>query len=495
VPENKPATLARIAVRSTVWVTLGSYANQLIGFAAMLALTRILAPDVFGYFSLAMFWVSLFNLRSKAGLNYAALREPAVDGRVLGTYFALDAGATALSLALTALAALVFSAAGLYRPEIIFMMLALCLADSLTLAASPFSVALEKELQLSRLTLVSLVSYTLAYALAIGLAVSGAGVWSLLVINVLTYALSAAGVYWVCRRRLPGTFRLRWQFDRALARRLLQTGLATGLSLAVITFVTQYDNWLIGTFVSPTMLGYYDRAYRIASWPNLLLTIIVSRVGYLTMTKVKDDLPRLTHTVRLSLWILLALGTPMMLALLFGAPDIVEVLYTARYADSAPFLRFLAVTNFAWVFVNAAFWMAVALGHKRVNFGIAAAQAIALIAVGTPLTLAAGAGGTMAGVGAAMTIGVALSCGYIFRRVPLEWREVFSAPLIAAAAAAAALLALSSAAESLAAAPIVRAAGMTAAGAAVYWAVLFAVRPAETITRAKYLYRAWRARA
>jgi PST family polysaccharide transporter len=494
VPENQPAALARIVVRSTVWVTLGSYANQLIGFAAMLALTRILAPDVFGYLSLAAFWVTLFNLRSKAGLNYAALREPAADGRLLGTYFALDAAAAGLSLGLTVAAALIFAATGLYRPEVVIMMLALCLADSLTLAASPFSLALEKELQLSRLTLVTLVSYTLAYALAIGLALSGAGVWSLLVINLVTYALSAAGVYWVCRRRLPGTFRLRWQFDRALARRLLRAGLATGLSLAVILFVTQYDNWLIGTFISPTTLGYYDRAYRIASWPNLLLTLVVSRVGYLTMTKVKDDLPRLTHTVRLSLWILLALGAPMTLALVFGAPDIVDVLYTARYADSAPFLRFLAVSNFAWVFVNAAFWMAVALDHRRVSAGIAAAQAATLIAVGTPLTLAAGAGGTLAGVGAAMAVGVALSLAYVFRRLPLSLREVFGAPLAAAAAAVAVLLVLSSTLAGLAAPPIIRAAVVAAAGAAVYWGILFAARPAETSARLKYLYQAWRAR-
>ena len=74
------STLARIAVRSTVWTSLGTYLNQFIGFGAVLAMTRILSPEVFGFFSLGTFWSSLLNLRPKSGLSYAAIRQPHADG-------------------------------------------------------------------------------------------------------------------------------------------------------------------------------------------------------------------------------------------------------------------------------------------------------------------------------------------------------------------------------------------------------------------------------
>src|SRR5450759_3143194 len=101
------STLARIAVRSTVWVGLGSYATQIIGFVATIAMTRILSPEVFGFFSLATFWFTLLNLRTKSGINYASIRQPENSGDLLGTYLALDAASALLSLILSIVAGLI----------------------------------------------------------------------------------------------------------------------------------------------------------------------------------------------------------------------------------------------------------------------------------------------------------------------------------------------------------------------------------------------------
>lgn len=109
----------------------------------------------------------------------------------------------------------------------------------------------------------------------------------------------------------------------------------------VVTVMNQFDNFLIGTFVGATTLGFYDRAYRTSQWPNILLTAALIRVGYLTFAKVQNDIPRLTHAVRLCIWVITTLGTPMALAIFFSAPDLVTVLYTEKWLPSAPFFALL----------------------------------------------------------------------------------------------------------------------------------------------------------
>ena len=392
-PTGSASALGRIAVRITVWTSIGTYLYQLIGFVATLVMTRLLTPEVFGIISLATFWFALLNLRPKSGINYAAIRQTESNGTLAGTYWGLDAALAGLSLIVSVVVGLVLLQLGDalpqlgYTPLVIGTMIVLMLADNLNVIVSPLSMILEKEMQVSRLTLVALIAAIIAYSIAILLALGGAGVGALLAVNIVTTLVSLIGVFIVCRRRLPQAFHWRWRFDRSTARRLMREGLPTGLSLTALgSIVTQYDNFLIGTFVSTTTLGYYDRAYRIASWPNILLTTVVSRIGFLTFTKVRDDQMRLTQAVRLSLWVLLTLGIPIALVLFFGAPEVVQILYTNKYAESAYFLRFLTIYSLAWPFVSLGFWLAVAMGHPRQTVIFSGTQAVALIALGTPFT-------------------------------------------------------------------------------------------------------------
>jgi PST family polysaccharide transporter len=490
------STLGRIAVRVTIWTGIGTYLNQIIGFAATLVMTRLLDPSIFGTFSLATFWFTLLNLRPKSGISYAAIRQPESNGTLLGTYWGLDAVLAIGSLVLSIVTGMILLwltttlASFVYTPLMIASVVVLMLVDGLSVIVSPLSLILEKEMQLSRLTLVSLAAAVLAYGVAIVLALSGAGVGALLAVNVVTTAVSIAGVFIVCRRRWPQAFRWRWHFDRTLARRLVRQGLPIGLSLtALSSIVMQFDNFLIGTFVDAETLGYYDRAYRIASWPNILLTAIIVRVGFLTYVKVQNDVPRLTHAVKLTLWILMILGLPIALVLFFGAPDIVRVLYGPKWSESGIYLRFLTIYSMVWPLVNVGFWLSVALGHSRTTVLLTAIQAGVMILVGTPLTIIGGIGGTILGVSMTMMLSIILSTVYVFRQLPLSFYETYGAPLLAGAAAAALSLILTQWNTWPSLDPIVRLIILGLVNPLVCYAVIFALQPTLTRERVFYVLR------
>jgi len=166
-PTNTRA-LARRAVRSTVWVTLGTYLNQLIGFVSILVMTRLLTPEIFGWFSLATFWSTLLSVRAKLGLNYAAIRQPATDGKLMGTYTVLELIAAVSSFGLSIVTGLILLAVGT-ASEVVMALIVLVTVECFGVLSYPFSMALDKELEVSRLTLVGLIAAMVAYVVAVAI--------------------------------------------------------------------------------------------------------------------------------------------------------------------------------------------------------------------------------------------------------------------------------------------------------------------------------------
>jgi len=450
--EESSKTIARMAVRGGVWVIIGAYGNQIIGFVAMLVLTRQLSQEIFGTFALAAFWAGLLNLRTKLGLNYAAVRRGELNGRLLGTYFVLDIISGMLSLLLTSLVIWWLtprddagaSTSG-FDQQVALALATMILTEFIPILAGPANVVIERKMHLSTATLWSFASYLAAYICALILAFVTHSLWSLLIINVVAFGIGVSGSFMIVRRDFPEMSRWRWRFDHTLAVGLLRDGVATGMAMALLSVITaQFDNFLVGTYVSRSELGYYDRAFRLAAWPNVLLTVAISRIAFLTMAKVKDDPERLAHTVRMSFWIITTFGIPLALTLSLAAPDVIVVLYGGQWAPSAAFLRMLALASIGSAFLSIAFWLAAALGRHRVTIGLAASQALLLVTLGTLLTLTRGAVGTAMAVCLNAFLGAAVGCMYAFGETGLRSREILLFPLLATGVAISAFCAVAS---------------------------------------------------
>ncbi len=113
------------------------------------------------------------------------------------------------------------------------------------------------------------------------------------------------------------------------------------------TLLTQMDALLIGTFVSTEALGFYDRAYRTAQWPSLLLTSFTGRVAFFGYARLQNEARRLRQLFDTTLWVVTYLAVPIALMLFISAPDLVTLVYGETWAPAASLLRILAVYSLA----------------------------------------------------------------------------------------------------------------------------------------------------
>jgi lipopolysaccharide exporter len=429
------------AVRGGMLVALTSYATVLFGMLATIALTRILSSEHFGIFTLAAFYTGLLNLRTKIGVGFAFAQRPDTTGEMMGTYLTLDITASALSLVLALAAAPLMLRLGVTR-DVVLVMLALSVVTVIEGTYLMAGVLLDKALHFGRNTLLTTISMPLSYIPAFILAWRGAGYWSLYVQALTQTLVVAVGTWWVCRHLLTEPWQVRWRFDKKVARELLSFGVTLGVGSIAALLMTQYDNFLIGTLVGVGILGFYDRAYRIAGWPNLLITNIVARTVFFTYAKLQDDTPRLARAFTMTLWLITASAIPMALVVFATASDLVTILYGERWLTSVVFLRLLVVFSLMRPLLEDIYGLLTAIGQPKLVSMLNWFHAGVLILVATPLTLWRGALGTAVGVGIAFIAGVVLAYILVKRFIALSLSRMFLPPALAALVALAVYVAL-----------------------------------------------------
>jgi len=423
-------SIATRAVRGTAYILASSYANMAMGIVYGIIMARLLDPDDFGVFALAMFFFTLIDLRGKLGLDYAFIhRHPTTDSLVT-THWGLQVGASMVALILVTLAAAVVSRLD-YPEATVPIMIALAAIMIVEAAGATARAALEKELAFSRSTVVVTGSLLLSYLAAIGLATSGYSYWALVGQVAVNAAAGGVGFWWAYHRlgRRPS---IRFSFNRDIARWMLRFGATLAVGAVATVILLQFDNFLVGAFVGAAALGYYAMAYKVAQWPTGLVTHVVSRASLPTYAKLQNDQVRLSKAFELSLWLILTVATPLALAIFVSAPDFLILLFGEKWLPSAILLRFLIVYSVLRPLLDDTGALFTAIGKPRRITSVLVAQAVALIVVATPLTLAFDAVGTAAGVGVAFVVGISLTYRFVSQTIAIDLKRLFLPPTIAA---------------------------------------------------------------
>ncbi|MGB9873290.1 MAG: oligosaccharide flippase family protein, partial [Anaerolineae bacterium] len=417
--------------RGGLWVAVSSYWTIGFGFVANIILTRLLSPEAFGTFALAMFFAQLLRLQPKLGLGYAFGQHKETAGESVGTYAALEAGASVSGVALMALATPVLLRLG-YDRLVVWTAIVLAFAAMLEGLNTIAGTLLERELRFGPTSLYQSIIFPLSYLPAFWLATHEGGVWSL-VAQTTTYSLLYLGLWWVARRNAPHLWAERWRFRWGLARHFLQFGATTGLWLMAGMLFSQLDNFFIGTFAGVTALGYYDRAYRMAQWPGLLLNAVLARPAFYTYARLQDDRPRLEKTVTMLTWAIGMVAVPLAIAVFIAAPEIVVLLYGERWRPSALFLQILIAFFAVRPHLENVGVLLNAMGKPARAATLLWSQVGVLGVAGIPLTMRWGALGTCGAVGLALLVGMVLAYHYVRQNLVVNLGTVFGFPVLVGA--------------------------------------------------------------
>ena len=323
------------AINGVRWTILTYAVSKVITFCATVVLARLLVPADFGVVMLAFVAINVVGLFGDLGLGATLVVRHDLDERDMGTVLTmLLASGAVLALLLVVVSPLLASAFD--EPRLRGVLVAL---SPMTIVGSFnwfYQWYLQRELEF-RTRFFGFVAQTTAYSsVAIGSAVLGAGVWSI-VAGHLAGQTSMAFLYLV----LGGAIRPR--FNRALAWDLLRTSKGFMLQTAALLLQGEADYVAVGITRGPQDLGLYSMAFRLGELQYLAIADPVARVtfpGFARMRARGEDV----HRQYLGVLRLVALAAfPVGALLSAAAGPFTRLVYGSKWVGMITALSVLAV--------------------------------------------------------------------------------------------------------------------------------------------------------
>jgi O-antigen/teichoic acid export membrane protein len=407
-------------VRAGLWASLHNVAREGIGFLVFLVLARLFLDERdFGIVALANSFVMFAQVIGQFGLGTALIRERDItDRHKTACFWAMLGFATLLAGLLIALAG--FFAEWSDEPRVAPVLRLLSLGLVLTFMGSVHAALLQRSFDFRALALRSLIAGVCGGFAAIIAAIFGAGVWSLVILNLVTASISTI-LLW---RSLP------WRPAFALPLQELKELLPTGLQITGIGVVRYIgdsaDRVIVGFFISIADLGLLYVSQRIVKALQTILTQSINSVALPAFSEIQDDLPRVRNAYLIALRVCLIVTTPLFVGLALLSKQIADVILGPQWIDLSNLLSILAVAAAvsAPLYFNQP--LLIAVGRAKTALQIATIGSIVQI-----LCVAVGASFGLVGVGLGLLARQVIMSGVWYwvlkREIELQPKDLIAA--------------------------------------------------------------------
>jgi len=275
-------SLKQSAISGVKWSSVSQVGRQGMQWVTIIILARLLSPSDFGLIGMVMVVVGFVGLFKDLGTSAAVIQRKGVSDELLSSIFWVNVAFGVL--AMVVLFVLSPLGASLYHEPRLTPLLGVL---SLTFFISGLSVLqqaiLERDLAFHTLAKVEISAIACGSVVAVGLAMLGAGVWSL-VYQSLTVTLVTTVLLWVSSAWRPKMI-FCWTEVKLVSSYSLNL---TGFNIFNY-FARNADYLLIGRFLGAQDLGYYTLAYRIMLYPLQSISAVIGRVMFPVYSQIQDD--------------------------------------------------------------------------------------------------------------------------------------------------------------------------------------------------------------
>lgn len=363
----------RLAVRGVFWGASKNVINRIIRVAVFVVLARLLGPEDFGLVALAIAMVLLADLLViDGGWGHALVRREDVSESALTSVHIIVLALSVVLAVLTALSATAY-AAFVGEPEVASLVYWLLPVFPLAgLRVVPHAL-LTRRFDFRSIALASNVGTLVGGAVAIAMALNGAGVAALIANQLVTKSVATLGIL----------LSAGWRPTAAPS----WTGLDAVRAFVPKTMIVQISQYLdvlvirstIGAAFGPASVGHYAIAIDLRGALRALFVQPASQVVVTSVRRLRMHPARLRDGLLRGIKLLSVIVFPAALGASLVAADVITLILGSEWAPAASLVQFLMLALPA---------MALGQINTRVQYAQDRAGLVAMLKVGTTMVLA-----------------------------------------------------------------------------------------------------------
>ena len=370
--------------------------------------------------SLALVFTRFLAPFNDLGIDSAVVQEQDLDDEGLLTAFWLKAslgfGLFVVALAAAPIAGRIFddhAAVGVIR--------LLSLSFLIGILGFVPTTLLTRALDYRRLAMAQTWSTVANAGVAVGLAVSGYGYWSLVLGQLAATVALVATLNVMCPRTIV------YRFSAVRARAFIRYGSGLFVAMLASFVVFNADNFVIGIVLGASALGHYTLALTWGSMVPVVMWGVVNAVLFPTFSTMQANRLRLKSAYLRAVHYVSVLGILLNATLFFVAPEfLVQVLGggTDKWLPALTALRVLCVYGIVRVILEPLGTVIMAVGKTGVLLRATVIAALLELALLYPALVYLGAAGAALVVTVAYGVQYAIYYPFIRRELGVDWREV-----------------------------------------------------------------------
>ena len=328
--------IGRRTVRGGVFLFTAQAVKVAVQFGAVVILARLLPPAAFGLVAMTAALNAILDPLKELGLSSATIQKPDITHEQVSTLFWINAAVGAVTAA-ALIAAAPFIATFYRQPDLVPVTRWLALGFLIGGLGAQHWALLRRQMRLGAVALMESSSEILSFAVAIVLAIEGAGYWALVAQRLASAFLIVVGGWTLCRWR-PGP-----PSRAGGLRDLFNFGASVSITTLLGTVARNLDQVLIGWLWGPAALGLYERASKLLAVPLNNICIPFYSVGMPMLSRLTDDDARYRRAFCELLEKLVMVTVPTAAIIAVTADWITSVLFGPRWTAAAPLVSWFGL--------------------------------------------------------------------------------------------------------------------------------------------------------
>ena len=310
---------------------------QLVSIIVTIVLARLLAPSAYGTVALITIFTAILQVFVDSGLGNALIQKKDADEIDFSTVFYTN----------IALCTVLYILLFIFSPTIANFYEDVSLTAYIRVLGITVLISGVKNVQQAyvskRMLFKKFFFSTLGGTIAAGvigviMAVSGFGVWALIVQQVVNLLIDTLILWMIVKWRPKAVF----SFERL--KGLFSYGWKLLVSGLIDTIYANARQLLIGKLYSSSELAQYNRGEQ---FPRLIVVNINTSIDSVllpTLSSVQDDKKRVKEMTRKSIRVSTYIMAPLMMGIAFCGEPIVELVLTEKWLPSVFFMRIFCIT-------------------------------------------------------------------------------------------------------------------------------------------------------
>lgn len=312
--------------------------SNLLSFLITAILARLLLPSAFGIVGMANLFIGIMAVINELGLSAAIIQRKEITEDHLSTAFWPNLFEGVLLCAITILFSRLIAAFfenSLVQPVLVLL--------SVNFVISSLSIVhgalLRRNLDFKRISAANVISTLVLGIVSVSMALSGYGVWSIVLGTISGGASGTLMLWFLCPWRPSVKFNLR------SFRGLFDFGINI-LGIRVLGYLrSNVDYLIVSQFLGSSALGYYTLAYNLMVFPMTRISGGIFEVVFASFSRIQEDNLRLRRAYLKTITYITVVTFPLVVGMFITAPELIRTVYGEKWSNSILPLQIMCVAG------------------------------------------------------------------------------------------------------------------------------------------------------